>query len=670
MNTAIPPRLGRYQVQKEIGKGSMGVVYLAQDPLIGRSVALKTFRIADIQDQELVESRERFIREAQSAGILSHPNIVTIHDVVDGSAEGATFIAMEYIQGTDLKELLRHDEPFDLATVADYIWQVADALEYAHSKNVVHRDIKPANILITGDGRVKLTDFGIARLNTSSLTHAGQLLGTPNYMAPEQILGKDVDRRADIFSLGVVLYEMLTRQKPFRGDNLTMVTHKIVHEPFTPLEEYVTDLPLGVRPILAKALAKNPAERYQRVGELARDLKRIADEAADQAALHDTQEIAIEEAKGAGKAAGPTLDDTEEMARRAAAAMAAPPPPPPPPGEMLRVEPLPPLPVPGAAAAAAPAVRQAAKKGGLTPLKLVAILAALLALGGIVAVLLFLQLAQRSEPPAPPAVVDAGAADQARLVNLLSEVQRLLAAGDLSAASIQLAEAEALAPADAGVVRLRQVLAAASAVQVAAADRDQEVAGLLARGEEAFGRKRFGEAGDLARQALALAPGHAPALDLLARAEAASAHARGSTAEKAPPAPAPRPPTVAGPAAPAPIEAAPEAPPEPPPGTPATLALTFHSEVSQGVLTIYAGQQQLLRESFRFVEKKGLLRSKAVSGGFSRELKIVPGSQTLRVYVALDKTHTEAIEGNFRPGATRTLEVAVDENGALTVQLR
>ena len=214
-----PTRLGRYEVLDEIGKGAMGVVYLARDPLIGRLVALKTFRIGySVKDQEMEQFRARFLREAQSAGILSHPNIVTIHDVVEQSEDGVAFIAMEYVRGTNLKLLLQAEQPLTLPFVVEVIAQVADALDYAHSYKVIHRDVKPANILITADNRVKITDFGIARLNTSNLTQEGQLLGTPNYMAPEQIQGKEVDHRADLFSLGSVLYALCTGRPPFRAE--------------------------------------------------------------------------------------------------------------------------------------------------------------------------------------------------------------------------------------------------------------------------------------------------------------------------------------------------------------------------------------------------------------------------------------------------------------------
>lgn len=268
--------LGRYEVVRELGKGAMGIVYLAKDPLIGRLVALKTIRSsAGTDDDEAHEFQQRFVREAQAAGILSHPSIVTVHDIGQDAESATSFIAMEYVEGPNLKEILSQGKALTFEQIAELVAQVADALDYAHSKGIVHRDVKPANIIMLGD-RTKITDFGIAKIaSTANLTTTGQFLGTPNYMAPEQVKGSAVDGRTDLFSLGIVLYECLTRRKPFGGDSLTTISYKIVHEAFPPLHEVDPAIPEGFEPIIRKCLAKNPAQRYQRGSELALDLRKV-----------------------------------------------------------------------------------------------------------------------------------------------------------------------------------------------------------------------------------------------------------------------------------------------------------------------------------------------------------------------------------------------------------
>ena len=268
-------RIGRYEIEETLGRGAMGIVYLARDPLIDRRVALKTLRV-DLDAEHAEEFRERFVREARAAGRLNHPGIVTVHDVGEEPESGLMYIAMEYIQGRDLKELLASDHQFRPSEVARIIADIAVALDYAHSLGVVHRDIKPANIILANDGSAKITDFGIARLETSNLTVDGQFIGTPNFMSPEQITGKKVDGRSDIFSLGVVLFTLLTGQRPFAGETMHEVTLRIVQEPSPIPSNLGEDIPAALNPIVLKCLEKNPERRFQTGGELAQVLGAVA----------------------------------------------------------------------------------------------------------------------------------------------------------------------------------------------------------------------------------------------------------------------------------------------------------------------------------------------------------------------------------------------------------
>jgi predicted Ser/Thr protein kinase len=273
----------------------MGVVYLGRDPVIGRLVALKTIRVAAEDDIEQREFNERFLREAQAAGTLSHPNIVTVHDV--GEEDETSFIAMEYVEGKNLKQVIREKDRLPFDRIAEIIAQAADALDYAHRKGIVHRDIKPANIIITPDGTVKITDFGIAKIETSSLTETGQFLGTPNYMSPEQVTGEIVDGRSDLFSLGVVLYELLTRKKPFLGDNVTSISYKIVHENFRAPASFDPAIPTDFSPILARALAKDPAARYERGADLSRALYELRAHLAEYQMIRNLGEMVAQAEK-------------------------------------------------------------------------------------------------------------------------------------------------------------------------------------------------------------------------------------------------------------------------------------------------------------------------------------------------------------------------------------
>ena len=263
--------LGRYQVTGVLGKGAMGTVYRGVDPAINRPVALKTIRLDFINDPaELEELKERLYREAQAAGKLSHPNIVTIYDV--GSEGPLQYIAMEYLEGQTLENLIRKKVKFNYRIIAQIITQMCQALEYAHERGIVHRDIKPANVMVLSDYRIKVMDFGIARIDSNSMTKTGIAMGTPNYISPEQLKGLPIDRRADLFSLGVVMYEMLLGRRPFKGENITSLIYSILHhEPEKP-SVVNPQIPLLFDHIVMRALKKVPAERYQKAPELMADL--------------------------------------------------------------------------------------------------------------------------------------------------------------------------------------------------------------------------------------------------------------------------------------------------------------------------------------------------------------------------------------------------------------
>ncbi|MEO7144313.1 MAG: serine/threonine-protein kinase, partial [Bryobacteraceae bacterium] len=254
-------RIGRYQIAGELGRGAMGVVYRAEDPAIGRTIAIKTIRLSDLtEESERERLRERLFREAQSAGILSHPGIVTIYDIAEEN--GLAYIFMEFVNGPPLEKLLDAEHMLDKESLLSIFRQTAAALDYAHKKGIVHRDIKPANIMIHEDGTAKVTDFGVAKILSQQMTQSGMMMGTPSYMSPEQIQGAQVDGRADQFSLAVIAYEVLTGEKPFVAEYLPTLLYKIVREEPAAPQLLNPTLPPEVEPVLRKALAKNRDERY------------------------------------------------------------------------------------------------------------------------------------------------------------------------------------------------------------------------------------------------------------------------------------------------------------------------------------------------------------------------------------------------------------------------
>jgi serine/threonine-protein kinase len=271
----VKPTVGRYEILMELGKGAMGTVYKGRDPKINRLLAIKTIRFSDeFEENQLQEIKERFFREAELAGKLSHPGIVAIYDV--GEDYDLTYMAMEFLDGEDLDKYCKKDNLLPLRKILDIIAETADALEYAHNNGVIHRDIKPANIMLLRSGRVKVTDFGIAKSMSSSKTRSGIILGTPNYMSPEQIMARHIDARSDIFSLGVVFFQLLTGELPFKGENLNSLFYQITQARHSSPRTINQRVIKPCEQIIDKVLAKNPDHRFQKADDLARYIRLLA----------------------------------------------------------------------------------------------------------------------------------------------------------------------------------------------------------------------------------------------------------------------------------------------------------------------------------------------------------------------------------------------------------
>jgi len=288
----MPAKLGRYEVIRELGKGAMGIVYEGKDPNIGRRVAIKTARREVVEASGMAdEMMERFLREAKAAGALNHPNIITIYDAAE--EEGMAYIAMEYLEGGDLGDIVDSRKRLGMEEIVEIGANICEALHVAHEHGVVHRDIKPANILMPTDKPLKVADFGIAHVSDSNLTQDGALIGTPHYMSPEQFMGQKLDGRSDLFSVGNILYELSTGEKPFGGEALSTVMHKVIKtDPVTPTELNFA-IPDALAGVIMKALSKRPAHRYKTGNEMAAALRESLKEHPNPAILDPGANIAL-----------------------------------------------------------------------------------------------------------------------------------------------------------------------------------------------------------------------------------------------------------------------------------------------------------------------------------------------------------------------------------------
>jgi len=282
----VPSKLGKYEIRRELGRGAMGIVYEGFDPFIERTVAIKTINKSLIDPSEVETVFSRFRREAQAAGRLTHPNIVSIYEY--GEEGDVAFIAMERLAGVELQEYLNNGRQFEIVEIESLMTQLLDALEYSHKNGVIHRDIKPANILIAKDGSIKIADFGIAKIESTHLTTVGYVLGTPTYMSPEQYIGNEVDGRSDIYSAGVLLYQLLTGTRPFTGSNLTMVMQKVMHQPpVAPSEVKSSGITKVMDEVVKKALAKHPEDRFQTATDFKKALMHAVAATPAKSSLHD-----------------------------------------------------------------------------------------------------------------------------------------------------------------------------------------------------------------------------------------------------------------------------------------------------------------------------------------------------------------------------------------------
>ncbi len=669
-------KLGRYEVLSELGKGAMGVVYLARDPVIGRMVAIKTIKASSMgdDDSESREFRERFVREAQTAGILSHPNIVTIHDIGEDPETRISFIAMEYIEGKTLKGLLLEKTPFTWDQIANMIAQVAEAMDYAHRKGIIHRDIKPANIIVTADEKVKITDFGIAKIASSNLTTTGQFLGTPNYMSPEQVSGSPVDGRSDIFSLGVVLYELLTRRKPFTGDNLTAISYKIVHEDFTPPAELLTDVPPEFNAIVARAMAKDPWNRYQRGKDLALALQQLrarfeeqrnlaelgtivsspdsvaTEKMADLAAIaaEGAREAAEASASRGARPAPAAVPASPEFAETSAAKAATPQPavaPPPAPGSQPTAK-LPPAP---GETTLSERLRKPVKPAWFWAAAAAA--AVLIVAAGIL-------LARRAAVSRPAVPFNGAAAKEVgQLRQELEEGKKLYAAGRYQESLALFRQVLAKDPNSKPASQYAQMAEAALQGKQDAALKSAEAQKALQLAQAAFGAGDYKEARTRAEEALALEAGWADAQKVRDEASAKIAEAERKKQERLAAARKPTAPARGRGTAVARLQ--PTAAPSSASATP-TLRLLFNSPISEGHVMVAVNEQILLRRPFKFTRKEGLFKTIKETGTVDASIPVQAGALNVKVWLSgpdIPASTYASTAGQMPAGGSRILRL-------------
>jgi serine/threonine protein kinase len=650
-------KLGRYDIVRELGKGAMGIVYLAKDPLIGRLVALKTIRpVAHAEDDETKEFKERFIREAQAAGILNHPSIVTVFDIGEDEPSATNFIAMEYVEGQNLKEILAQGRPLTWEQIGDIITQIADALDFAHSKGIVHRDVKPANIILLDGNRAKIMDFGIAKIasGAANLTSTGQFLGTPNYMAPEQIKGTAVDGRTDLFALGICLYECLTRRKPFGGDSLTSISYKIVHEPFPPLHEINPQIPEGFEDVVAGCLAKDPAKRYQRGRDLANALRaavRGERPAKFEPLLAEETMVTRTDKDRMPTIEMPFPEAMFDTGPQSEVGLSSPGP------AMAAESPSAPAPAIGRRSRAhvAQQLRQTltnvrAYPGWRKRIPMAAVWAVVgLLVIGLLAAVLTIKRQQASIP-----IVDKQAeARRFRERQLRMEGDALLKQGNIAAAHEKYEQLGRLAPKSPAVTLMLEKLSAIrqqeelSKQQLVAASQKRD------QGITLFNEKKYPEAIAVLQESFSINPGDENTVNYLklAQEEEQKAQAAKLAATKA------RQPAKVGPA-----KVAGTAPVPAPAAAPARLTTVFNSPFSDGFILVKAGADTLVHENL--FEEKGRFIRRKTPRAVNTTKEVTPKNADLMIWVVVPAQKIQEqhiIRHNFLPGSSQRLIVSYNQ---------
>ncbi len=701
-------RIGRFEIVEEIGKGSMGVVYLARDPMIGRWVAVK--KLTGIQGKALDSDtvRRLLINEARNVGSLEHPGILTVFDIIEDRDGRVEALAMEFVRGKSLRQRLDDPEPISLKYLSEVLTAVAQALDYAHESGCIHRDVKPANILLGDDGVIKIADFGIAALRGEDLATELRNLGTPNYLAPERVMGQPGDTLADIYSLGVILYELVTRHLPFEATSIAELVRKIVQDEPTPPRQFVPSIMPGLEAILVRAVAREPQDRYRTAVAMAAAVREIVEA---QAVLNDTVPAPLSLLPQRAEApttaqplpsrprAGTQLEPVSAPAMQSAL----------PPGIEDPREDVSRLPleaeieeiewqnagtaVPPRVSSEGPPEAVRAVHAGLAKTRAVGIAVlratayALGALGGLsrawaergatvvrarpalaaaatfVLALPLLLLVLGSGGEVNPITRSGGdtlALARRQVVGLLVESRALFRSGDTAAAQASLHQADLLFPVSPEGGRSRMLLAAEREM-----DRLDRIDRLAEQAHLEIARASFVDAQNSIRKLVELEASE-DTLNLLESSllQARRKIRRSRRARRSEPAakvatPVPTPKLV---------RVAPVIEPAPPTG-PGWLRIEFRSAQPRGVLTVFSDDRQVLNRRYRFVEKRNFLVRKGVGGSFQERIELPEGTRNLRIYLTRPRKPAQyrPIAVEIPPGGSVTLRLLVQPDGRFVI---